>query len=170
MACILNEGWLLGCRDNTGGIQEIYIKSFSSTASYTYDIDGMIATASVAETFYKFEQTSESAEFTQEGQHSIENGTNFYNQNVNMVFHKYQASLRDLVYVLAQKELLIIVKDQNGNYFIIGEQNGANLVASTANVGKAYGDMNGSTIGFLAKEPTPARQCSASYIATRTII
>ena len=87
-----------------------------------------------------------------------------------MVFHKYQASLRDLVYVLAQKELLIIVKDQNGNYFMIGEQNGANLVASTANVGKAYGDMNGSTIGFLAKEPTPARQCSASYIATRTII
>ena len=170
MSCILNEGWLLGCRDNTGGVQEIYIKSFSSTASYTYDIDGQIGTSSVPETFYKFEQTSEAAEFTQEGQHSIENGTNFYNQNVNMVFHKYQASLRDLIYVLAQKEVLIIVKDQNGNYFMIGEQNGANLIASTANVGKAYGDMNGSTIGFQAKEPTPARQCSAAYIAAKTIV
>ena len=129
MACILNQGWLLGCRDNTGGIQEIYIKSFQATASYTYDITNQVGTSSVPETFYKFEQTSEASEFTQAGQHSIENGTNFYNQNVNMVFLKYQASLRDLVYVLAQKELLIIIKDQNGNYFMIGEQNGANLVA-----------------------------------------
>lgn len=170
MACILNQGWLLGCRDNTGGIQEIYIKSYSATASYTYDVNGQIATASVPETFYKFEQTSEVAEFTQEGQHSLENGTNFWNQNVNMVFHKYQAALRDLIYVLAQKEVLIIVKDQNGNYFMIGEQNGANLIASSANVGKAYGDMNGSTIGFQAKEPSPARQCSAGYISTRTFV
>lgn len=170
MACILNEGWDLGCRDNTGGVQRILIKSFGASQSYTYDVDGQIATASYAETFYEFEQTSEVAEFVQEGQHSIENGTNFYNQTVNLVFHKYQAQLRDLIYVLAQKEVLILVQDQNGNWFMIGEQNGANLTASTGNVGKAYGDMNGATVTFLAKEPTPARQASAAYIASRTIV
>ncbi len=170
MSCILNVGWLLGCRDNTGGVQRILIKSYSATQSYTYDMAGMVATASTPETFYEFEQTSEAAEFTQEGQHSIENGTNFYNQNVNMVFHKYQSTLRDLIYVLAQKEVSILVQDQNGNWFIVGEQNGANLISSAANVGKAYGDMNGSTIGFQAKEPAPARQCSLDYINSRTIV
>ena len=96
--------------------------------------------------------------------------TNFYNQNVNMVFHKYQAKLRDLIYVLAQKEVTILVQGQNGLWFIVGEQNGANLVASTANLGKAYGDMNGSTVGFLAKEPMPAREATAAYIASLTIL
>lgn len=170
MACDINEGWILGCRDNTGGVQRILIKGFSASQTYTYDVDGQVATSSVAETFYEFQQTSEAAEFLQEGQHSVENGTNFYQQTVNLVFHKYQAQLRDLIYVLAQKEVTILVQDQNGNWFLIGEQNGANLTASTGNVGKAYGDMNGATVTFLAKEPTPARQCTSAYIASRTIV
>ena len=171
MACIINEGWALGCRDNTGGIQRVLIKSFDAAQTYTYNVDGEVLTGTVSpETFYEFEQTSEAAEFTQEGQHSIENGTNFYNQTVNLVFHKYHASLRDLIYVLAQKEVTILVQDQNGNWFLIGEQNGVNLTASSANVGKAYGDMNGATVSFLAKEPTPARQATPAYIATLTIV
>ena len=171
MACIVNEGFVLGCRDNTGGVQRILIKSFDPAQTYTYNVDGEILTGVITpETFYEFEQPSELAEFTQEGQHSLENGTNFWNQNVNLVFHKYQASLRDTLYVLAQKELTVLVQDQNGNWFLIGEQNGANLISSTANVGKAYGDMNGVTVGLQGKEPTPARQATSAYIATLTIV
>lgn len=169
MACIVNEGYAIGCRDNTGGVQRVLIKSFDPAQTYTYNTDGAVLTGVTSETFYEFFQTSEAAEFTQEGQHSVENGTNFWNQNVNLVFHKYQADLRNSIYVLAQKEVTILVQDQNGKWFLIGEQNGANLVSSTANVGKAYGDMNGATVGFLAKEPTPAREATAAYIATLTI-
>lgn len=171
MACILNNGWDLACRDNTGGVQRILIKSFDKAQTYTYDLTGAILTSVITpETFYEFEQTSEVAEFTQEGQHSIENGTNFWNQNVNLVFHKYQSSLRDLLYVLAQKELTVLVQDQNGTWFLIGEQNGMNLISSSANVGKAYGDMNGVLVGLQGKEPTPARVATAAYIATLTIV
>lgn len=170
MACNITEGWVLGCRDNTGGIQRVLIKTFGASQSYSYDTDGIITGASYSETFYEFEQTSEAAEFIQEGQHSIENGTNFWQQTVNLVFHKYQASLRDLIYVLAQQEVIILVQDQNGKWFLIGEQNGANLTASTGNVGKAYGDMNGATVTLLAKEPSPAREVSTTYIASRTIV
>lgn len=173
MACILNEGWSLGCRDNTGGVQRILIKSFVPGVTYTYDVNGKITASSQVsppETFYEFEQTSEAAEFLQEGQHSVENGTNFYNQTVNLVFHKYQAATRDLVYVLAQKEVIVLVQDQNGAWFIVGEQNGANLTASTANVGKAYGDMNGSTVTLLAKEPSPSREVDAAYISSIVIV
>jgi hypothetical protein len=149
MACIINNGWALGCRDNTGGVQRILIKTHIPSQTYTYDINGEVLTGTTTETFYEVEQTSEAAEFKQDGQHSVENGTNFYNQTVSVVFHKYQAALRDLIYVLAQKEVTILVQDQNNNWFLIGEQNGANLTASTANVGKAYGDMNGATATFI---------------------
>ena len=42
MACIINEGFALGCRDNTGGVQRVLIKSFSKDDSYTYNVDGAI--------------------------------------------------------------------------------------------------------------------------------
>lgn len=172
MSCILNEGFALGCRDNTGGVQRVLIKSFDAAQTYTYDVDGAILTSAITpETFYEFEQPSEAAEFNPgEGNHSIENGTNFWVQTVNLVFHKYQASLRDMLYVLAQKELTVLVQDQNGKWFIVGEQNGTNLIASSAKVGKAYGDMNGVTVSLQAKEPTSSRECTPAYIATLTIV
>lgn len=169
MACLLTAGYPIGCRDSIGGVQRVLIKSFDKAQTYTYDVSGAILTGVLPETYYEIFQQSEVAEFTQEGQHSIENGTNFWNQNVNLTFHKYQASLRDFIYILAQKEVNVLIQDQNGKWFLVGEQNGANLMTSSANVGKAYGDLNGSVIGLTAKEPTPAREATAAYIATLTI-
>ena len=48
----------------------------------------------------------------------------------------------------------------------MGEQNGANLTASKASVGKAYGDMNGTTFTMLAKEPQPARLVQTALATT----
>lgn len=169
MACLLTTGYSLGCRDNLGGIQKVYIRNWSASTTWTYDSNGQITGGTNTGTsFYTVEQRNETAEFTQEGQHSLENGTNFWNQNVNLMFHKYQASIRNLVYVLAQTEVEIIVLDQNGNYFLVGEQNGANLISSAPTVGKAFGDLNGASVGFQAKEPTPARQMTSTFISTLT--
>jgi len=171
MACLINTGYALGCRDNLGGIQKIYLRNFSASTVYSYDSTGVITGATNSgSSFYTIEQRTETGEFNQNGQHSLENGTNFWNQNVNLVFHKYQASLRDLLYVLAQKEMTILIQDQNGKWFLIGEQNGGNLISSAANVGKAYGDMNGVTVGLQAKEPTPAREATQTYIDSLTIV
>ena len=114
------------------------------------------------ENFYTFAQRNEQGEFTQTGNHSIENGTNYWEQAVNLIFTKNDASLRNTLKLLAQSTLLIIVKDQNNNYFLIGQDNGADLSASTLSAGKAYGDLNGSTVSFTAKESAPARQISQS--------
>lgn len=171
MACLINTGYALGCRDNLGGIQKIYLRNFSASTTYSYDSTGVITGATNSgSSFYTIEQRTETGEFNQNGQHSLENGTNFWEQNVNLVLHKYQASLRNLIYLVAQTEVDIIVLDQNNRYFCIGEQNGANLIASAPNVGKAYGDLNGATIGFQAKEPYPAREMSATFVGTLTLV
>jgi hypothetical protein len=172
MSCLINSGYSLGCRDNLGGIQKVFVRNWSASTTYTYDANGVITGGTNTGTsFYTFEQRNETAEFIPgEGQHSLENGTNFWNQNVNLVFHKYQASLRDLLYVIAQTEVEIIVLDQNGKYFIVGEQNGANLIGSNASVGKAFGDLNGVTVNFQAKEPGPAREINSTFIGTLTFV
>jgi hypothetical protein len=174
MACIINTGYSIGCRDNIGGIEEVYIRSFSGATTYSYDVNGVITGSTSGATstpYYRVTQRQETAEFIPgAGQHSIENGTNYWEQTVNLAFTKYQANVRNLVYQLALTEVEIIVKTQNGNYFLVGEQNGANLTASNANVGKAFGDMNGATVTFLAKEPKPSAEVSSTYFNTLTII
>lgn len=170
MSCILENGYALGCKDNTGGIQEFYIGNFSGVTTYAVDSTGIVTGGTNAPIFYRFEQRNEVGEFTQEGQHSVENGTNFWNQTSVMTLYKYQASIRNLLYTMAQTRLQVIVLDQNGKYFLIGEQNGADMTASTGSAGKAYGDLNGSTFTLLAKEPSPAREISSTYFATLTIV
>jgi hypothetical protein len=161
MACILNTGYSLGCRDNIGGIQKAYIRNWSAGTEYTYNSAGDItgATGSYsAQTWYTFEVRPETGMFDPgQGNHSLENGTNFWAQQLDLSLHKYQSSVRTLLYALAQTEMEILVLTQNGQYILMGEQNGANLTASKASVGKAYGDMNGTTLTMLAKEPQPAR-------------
>ena len=56
--------------------------------------------------------------------------------------------------LLAQADLLLIAKDQNGFYWLQGVDNGVNLAPSEATAGKAYGDMNGYTLNFEAAEPS----------------
>lgn len=170
MSCIINTGYPLGCRDNIGGVQRVLVKTFNRAQTYTYNLSGEILTGSTTETFYEIQQSSEVADFKQDGQHSVENGTNFWNQTVSLVFHKYQSSLRDFIYILAQQEVVFLIQDQNGTWVLVGEQNGANLTASTANAGKMYGDMNGSTVTLIGKEPKPAVVATPAYITTLTII
>jgi hypothetical protein len=174
MSCIYNTTYALGCRDSSGGIQRVWIRNWSADTTYTYSSDGTItgATGSFSgQPFYEVQIRPESGAFAPgNGQHSIENGTNFFEQQLDLTLHKYQASLRNLIYSLALTEMEIIVLDQNNQYYLCGEQNGANLTASAANVGRLYGDLNGATITIIAKEPTPARQMSSTLFNTLNLI
>ena len=169
MACILASGIALGCKDSLGGIKEAYIASFDSATAYTYDADDIIDTVTGGGNFFTFAQRNEQGEFTQTGNHSVENGTNFWTQAVNLIFSKNDADNRNVLKVLAQSTLLIIVKDQNNLYWTVGQENGADLVSSTIGAGKAYGDLNGSTVSFEGKESAPARQMSQTAFDSLTV-
>ena len=169
MSCILANGIALGCKDSLGGIKEVYIGSTNSTTVFTYDADDVIDSATAAPNFFTFEQRNEQGEFVQTGQHSVENGTNFWEQSVSLIFTKNDAEDRNTLMLLAQSTLMIIVLDQNGKYWVVGESNGADLTASTQSAGKAYGDLNGTTVSFMGKESAPAREMDATTFATLTV-
>jgi len=169
MSCILANGIALGCKDSLGGIKEVYIGSTNATTVFTYDADDFITGATAAPNFFTFEQRNEQGEFVQTGQHSVENGTNFWEQSVSLIFTKNDAEDRNTLMLLAQSTLMIIVLDQNGKYWVVGESNGADLTASTQSAGKAYGDLNGTTVSFMGKESSPAREMDSVTFATLTV-
>ena len=162
--CLLTSGYTLGCRDNIGGVAEVYIGEYNgSSLGYQLGTDNIIGTFSGGTvSFYTFQQEIETASFTENGNFSIENGTSYYEMTLSIVLHKLEAALRNKILLLGQGKWRVIVKDQRGKYWLMGYQNPVRVSASTPGVGKAYGDMNGATITFIGKEPVPAYEVAST--------
>lgn len=167
MSCLITSGFPLQCRDNSGGIQNVYIAAYNGTAM-TYAV-GTGASASLISAFagvtvsaYTFNQPLETASFEQAGAFSTENGTSMYTQTVNITLQKLSNTAVALINTLGQGVWRIIILDQNGNYWFVGAQNGARVSAATPGTGKAMGDLNGAVITFEAKEPVTAYQVTTA--------
>ena len=169
MACDITSGFTLGCRDNSGGIKNIYILSGSISAINEVS-DGLISGITGSGSFYKFELTKNTGDLTEAPTPSLENGTVFYEQTLNVAFHKLQSSIRNQVKVLAQNpDLKIIVETNNGiespytgRYFLVGRYRGATLSAGSAATGTAFGDANQYALTFQGLEPEPMDEIQTS--------
>jgi len=169
MACDITSGFSLACRDNSGGIKNIYILS-GSTPAVTEASEGLISDLSGSGVFYKFELTKNTGDFTETPTVSLENGTIFYDQIVNVAFHKLQSSIRNQVKVLAQNpDLKIVVETNNGvetpytgRYFYVGNRRGASLSGGAGATGTAFGDANQYALTFQGLEVEPAEEIQSA--------
>ena len=167
MACNLSSGFSLGCRDSIGGIKNVYILS-GSVNSVTAS-SGAISNMTGDGTFFKFELPRNVGDFVEAPTPSLENGTVFYQQTVNMTMHKLQASTRNIVKTLVQNPDLKIVCETNngtddnvGQFFYIGQERGATVTGGSGATGTAMGDMNGYSLTLEAMEPYPAQEVTTT--------
>jgi hypothetical protein len=168
--CDITTGFTLGCRDNTGGLKNIYI--LSGSISSTSGTTGLLSAISGSGTFYKFELTRQTGDFTEAINSSVENGTIFYEQTVNAPFHKLQSATRNQVRTLAKNpDIRMIVETNNGSedgvgvFFLLGQTRGLSLSGGQGQTGTAFGDLNGYTLTFTGQEPEPASELSGSNLA-----
>ena len=168
MACSINSGFALGCRDNTGGIKALYI--LSGSVSAITDTSDEISDIAGTGIFYQFDLQRGTSDFTETINGSTENGTVFYEGTVNAVFAKMQTSTRNQIKVLAQNPDLKIVVETNNDvdgskYFYVGRVHGAQLNSGQGQTGTAIGDGNQYTLTFTAQEPNPADVISGTTLA-----
>lgn len=163
MPCSTLSGLTLDCRDSVGGIEELYIASADviaasgtngAVALTSISLDGTAVT-NFATDFEQYELLRETGNVAEAGTFSYENGTVFYTQTLNAIFNKLEAAKLNEAFELAKGKLCVIARDNNGKYFLIGNDNGAFVSAHDAQSGTAYGDRNGVTIGFtgITKQP-----------------
>jgi len=171
MACDITAGFELGCRDNSGGIKSIYI--LSGSVDTITDSAGAISDIDGTGVFYQFDLTKNTGDFTETPNPSLENGTVYYTQTVNVAFHKLQASIRNSVKTLAQNpDLKIVVETNNGSedntgkFFYIGRYRGATLTGGSGTTGTAFGDANQYALTFEGLEPQPAEEITTSGALT----
>tara|TARA_R110000744_G_scaffold103497_1_gene198360 strand:- start:41 stop:595 length:555 start_codon:yes stop_codon:yes gene_type:complete len=162
MACNISSGFQLACRDNAGGIKNVYILSGSVT-SIVEASEGLISAVSGSGVFYKFELTKNTGDFTETPTPSLENGTIFYDSILNISLHKLQSSIRNQVKTLGQNpDLKIILETNNGTdspytgkFFYMGRDRGATLSGGAGVTGTAFGDANQYTMTFQGMESSP---------------
>ncbi len=166
MSCPIIEGVTLDCRQGAGGVDKIYLTEWSNIASIT-SASGTITAISMnsGKKFWEVQLEMEDAQFNEDENTSVENGTIFYAQTLTFSVYKMTAKNRNILRLYAQNRLAVIVKDMDGVYRLAGETRAMHKTAQTSSTGKASGDKNGYNITLTGKEPLPSNTVSSGIIA-----
>ena len=169
MSCALTQGYTLDCRDSLGGIVEVYFTEAANVTAST-EASGVITalTKAAGKRFWKYELVKDTSMFNQTLNASVQNGTVFYGQELQIVLNKMQTNTRNELLLLAQNSLVAVVKDSNGIYWYLGKTRGIDLTANAASTGTAQGDRNGFTLTFSGAEPALAPSVSSVVAAALT--
>ena len=154
MACDLTLGRKEPCKDSIGGLRAVYFTDFGDLGTVT-KIDDEITDLSGTFVAYKYELKGNSS-FEQAITSSRENGTTFFEQTLNLTLKKLSKEDNKEIKLLAYGRPHIAVEDYNGNVFIMGLENGAEITGGSIVTGSAMGDLSGYTLTFAASELAPA--------------
>lgn len=165
MACsnTLTAGIALDCYNQVGGIEVAYVASFSSSLATLTEANGIVSAISLDGTaitdlstgMQTFECEKQTGTITETGTFSAEAGTAFYTSVASLVFNKLDSTKQEVLAELGKTRVCVIVKDNNGQLWMIGNEYGATLSTSTGTTGTAWGDKNSLTLEFtgIALEP-----------------
>lgn len=178
MACELASSVSLDCRSNLGGVASVYLGSTTgydidlgtitdgAITGFTFGVSGTSVTAVTGLTtapMYEFQQPRQAANLTETGTFDEANGIAFYETSLTLVINKLQASHLNALDVLGKNtKLVAVVKDNNGSYFMVGNETGVIVTASTADTGTSFSDGNRITITLTGYSRTPLLELNIS--------
>lgn len=161
---LLNGGYLITCRDNTGGIQLFYISDWKERVyAFTGEIiEGTDAGDGPAQEFFTVEQLLQSASADETAEVNNQNGAAVWNQTVNIVLvttgdPDLDDQIRSFKAWLAKGRFLVIALDQNDHAKLYGAEKGLRLDTGDGGTGQAATDLNGNTMVLTSQESESAR-------------
>jgi len=164
-----------GCDNNAGGLTKFYIAPAEfvdqTGFGFTAGTDTITAITMLSgATFTEFQFNKNVANYEEVGTISLENGSTYFAQTVNLTIPRREAAKRAAIQLIAsgQRDLQIIVKDGNGLYWFLGYANFANLTATGGGSGTVKGDGSQYTLTFLAEEPAQAFEVEEAAVLAVT--
>lgn len=144
----------LSCKNNTGGIQKIFL--FDNAVSITESTSGVTAFVGDDPTnLYEWVLPRQTSNITENITSSVENGTTFYETSIVISLIGLSKEKQDQLKLLAHSTTTkAVVRDNSGNYWFVGNENGLDLTSSAGQTGTAFGDRNGYEITLTHIGPT----------------
>jgi hypothetical protein len=163
------------CRNYQTGVEKFDIRKWSGATVWSVDSNNIQTGCTASDSgspFYEITQKFQMGEFIPgEGVHDVTGvAPAAFTNRVIMHMMKWQNSLRNFTYTMAQFEVEIIATLNNGELWTVGTENGANISASAPTVGKTINEFAGSIITFESTESQPAYNLSSTLYSTFTII
>ena len=151
MACksFALSGTAIPCKDNMGGIREVYIiKSGDIAAKALNTEQSQIATITLNEgskfKTYKFRKGTGSMTSTASSDEAIGNFS--VTTELALQFSKMETSKRLEIMALCLEDVEVIVYDWNGRYWYLGFDFPVTATSATAQTGTASTDLNGYNV------------------------
>ena len=154
MSCTLTLGRKEPCKDSIGGLKAVYFTDFGDYGTVT-ETDDEITDLSGVFTAFKYELKGNSS-FEQAITSSRENGTTFFDQTLTLTLKKLSKEDNKELKLLAYGRPHIAVEDYNGNVFVMGLENGAEVTGGSISTGAAMADLSGYTLTLNGQETKPA--------------
>lgn len=172
MACssITLAGINTGCKDNMGGIKEVYIVKKDSISSVTLtqnQISAIAMETGAKWSTYKFRKGT--SQFTSTLTTDDAAGTMSYETVLALQFAKQDTAKRLEVMALCMDEVAVIVLDNNGKYWYLGYDNPVTATAATAQTGTAFGDFGGYDVELTDNSKELPYEITAEAIEALTI-
>ena len=148
MACSQTlNGLTNDCSANMGGVAVVYLANKADVSAITVTT-GKVTAITMASTakFKTYYLKPNTASMSSTAQVNQENGSNYWQTLLQMVFNRMETTKRVEVVAMAQGELCAIVKDANGVYWFLGQDAPLVLNAGDGNTGTARADRNGYSV------------------------
>lgn len=151
MACksFALSGIALSCKDNMGGIKEVYITKSSDVEGVTLNTEKtQIASITMAEgskfKTYKFRKGTANMTSTAASDEAIGNFS--VTTELALQFSKMETSKRLEIMALCLEDVVAVALDFNGKYWYLGYDFPVSATAATAQTGTASTDLNGYNV------------------------
>ncbi len=117
--------------------------------------------------FFEFAFNRNTSSFEENAMINLENQSTYYDQKVNLMLQRRETSKREAIesLIAGQKQLLAIVLDSNGLYWLLGSDSGLYATEITGGSGVTKSDKNGYAIVLTAEEAIQALEVTANALS-----
>lgn len=143
------KGLAVECDTSLAGIEVAYIGEKDSF-EVAIDKDTLTITGITGSTetgkLYAYHFNRQTGSLNSEMTRNDANGSFYYTNTVALQFTKMEAKKSAEIAALAKAHSLVVVKDLNGQYWVVGADTYATASADTAQSGQSVDDLNGYNI------------------------
>ena len=155
MSCALTGGRLKPCKDAVGGIRKIHFVDFGNLGTVTLTDDEVTnATGTSGDLTYHTYDVKGNSSLETNITTSLENGTTFFEQVLNLTLHKLTKEDNKELKLIAFGRPHVFVETFDRKVILVGNEHGAEVTGGTAVTGTAMGDLQGYTLTLTANEIT----------------
>ena len=157
MACDLTLFRDEPCKDIVGGIDKLYFVNYGDVTPATTTVDATDEISAVTGTPSAYEyEVKDATSFTQNIQSDRSTGTTVFEQVLEVTLKKLTVADHKELKLMAWGRPHVIIKDNNGNFFLAGFEHGMDVTGGTIVTGAAMNELSGYTLTLTGMERTPA--------------